>query len=461
MAATYDLVIRNGMVVTADGSFAADVGIRGETIAQIGGEMTGGREIDAAGKLVMPGGIDAHVHLTPTLEMLSGPRWCDDFASGTRAAAAGGITTVGNMTFPRGSETLSEAIAREAAEAARDAIVDVLLHPVLTDPATQPLTDIPVLAAEGHTSLKFFMSFGGFTTDPAPYLDAMRLAREAGMLTLIHCEDAAMMDFACRRLLAEGRGAIANYPPSRPIAAEVSATARAVAFAELTGAPTYIVHLSCAGALDEVRRGRARFPGLWIETRPLYLYLTEERFSEADGAKYVGQPPLRTPADVAALWRGLAAGEIDTVCTDHAAWRYADKVFPGVDVATVRPGVADLETLMPMLFSEGVVKGRLTAQRFVEVTSTNAAKLFGLFPRKGTIAVGSDADLVIWNQNRTKPVRAVEFQSNCDYSPYEGWEITGWPATTISRGEIVFDQGEILGTPGRGRLPRRGPTLAA
>jgi dihydropyrimidinase len=461
MAASFDLVIRSGTVVTSDSSYSADVGIRGETIAQLSGEMSGAREIDARGKLILPGGIDAHVHLTPTEDMLSGPRWCDDFASGTRAAAAGGITAVGNMTFPHGRETLVQAIERDAAEAARDAIIDVFLHPVLTDPSTQPLSDIPALAAAGHTSLKYFMSFAGFTTDPAPYVDAMRLARDAGMITLIHCEDAAILTYACERLLAEGTSAIEHYPKSRPIAAEVSATARAVAFAELTAAPTYIVHLSCSGALDEVRRGRERHSGLWVETRPLYLYLTEERFAEPDGAKYVGQPPLRTADDVAAIWRGLAAGEVDTVCTDHAAWRYRDKVEPGMTVATVRPGVADLETLMPMLYSEGVVKGRITPQQFVAVTATNAAKLFGLFPRKGTIAIGADADLVIWDPTLTKPVRAADLQSNADYSPYEGWEITGWPVTTIGRGEIVFDEGRILGEPGRGRLPRRGPTLAA
>jgi dihydropyrimidinase len=461
MSGSFDVVIRGGTVVTADGSFSAPIGIRGETIAQIGGEMSGTREIDATGKLVLPGGIDAHVHLTPTEEMLSGPRWCDDFVSGTKAAAAGGITVVGNMTFPRGKETLVEAMDREAAEARRDAIVDVILHPVLTDPTTQPIADVTTLGEAGHNSLKYFMSFGGFATNPNPYLDAMVLARDANMITLIHCEDSAMLAHATNRLLAEGRGGIENYPESRPVSSEVSATARAVAFAELTKAPSYIVHLSSAGALDEVRRGRSRFPSLWIETRPLYLHLTEERFLEPDGAKYVGQPPLRTKTDIDAIWRGIAAGEIDTVCTDHAAWRYEDKVQPGLTVATVRPGVADLETQLPMLYSEGVGKGRITLQQFVAVSATNAAKLFGLFPQKGTIAVGSDADIAIWDPTLTKPVRAAEQFSNAGYSPYEGWDVTGWPVTTISRGEVIFDDGKVLGQPGRGQLPRRGPTLAA
>ena len=455
-----DLVIRNGTVVTADAEFAADVGIAGERIAQVGGPMRGREEIDAAGKLVLPGGIDVHVHLTLDEPPGDGPHWCDDFQSGTRAAAAGGITTVGNMTFPRPGETLRAAIEREVAEAERDAVVDVVLHPVLTDPATQPLDDIPALAEAGHTTLKYFMSFGGFETRPDVYLEAMRLAHDAGMLTMIHCEDAAMIAHATDRLMAEGQGAIANYPRSRPIAAEVAATARAVAFCELTGAPTYVVHLSCAGALAEVRRGRARGLPLFVETRPLYLHLTEERFAEPDGAKYVGQPPLRTPADVAALWAGLAAGEVDTVCTDHAPWRYADKVVPGMDVTTIRPGVADLDTMLPMLWSEGVGRGRISRQRFVAVTSTNAAKLAGLFPRKGAIAPGADADLVVWDPALSKPVRAVDLATNSDYSPYEGWPVTGWPVVTIGRGEIIFRDGKVIGERGRGRVPQREPTRA-
>lgn len=454
----YDLVVRGGTVVTADGMARADVGVRGETIAAIGEGLRGARELDASGKLVIPGGIDAHVHLTLSEPPDVVPHWCDDLYSGTRAAANGGVTTVGNMTFPWPGQTMLEAIERDAAAAARDAVVDVMLHPVLTDPATQPLSDIAELAARGHTSLKFFMSFAGFTTQPDVYPEAMRLAAEAGMLTLIHCEDAALLAYATGRLLAEERGAIANYALSRPVAAEVSATGRAAAFAEQTGAPTYVVHLSSAGALDEVRRGRARGVPLTVETRPLYLYLTSERFAAADGAKYVGQPPLRSPQDVAALWDGLASGEINTVCTDHAPWRYADKVVPGLTIETVRPGVGDLETLMPMLYSEGVAKGRISVNRFVALTSTNAAKLFGLFPRKGTIAPGADADLVIWDPHLTRPVRAADFVTNADYSPYEGWEVTGWPTTTISRGDVVAQDGRVTEARGRGRLLRRTET---
>jgi dihydropyrimidinase len=453
----FDLVIRGGRVVTAGSDSVVDVGVQAGRIAQLGGEMSGANEIDATGKLVLPGGIDAHVHLSLTEEMLSGPAWCDDFASGTAAAAAGGITAVGNMTFPRSGETLADAIARESADAEAQAIVDVFLHPVLTDPASQPLDDIESLAAEGVTSLKFFMSFGGFAVTPAPYLEAMRRAAAAGCITLIHCEDEAIMADALRNLVANGMTGIEHYPAARPVTAEAAATARAVAFAQETGAPTYIVHLSSEGALDEVRRGRERGAQLWIETRPLYLHLTEERFQEPQGEKYVGQPPLRTLHDRVSLWNALAAGEIDTVCTDHAPWRMADKITPGMDLRTLRPGVADLDTMLPMLFSEGVVAGRISAQQFVAVSSTNAAKLFGLFPRKGTIAVGSDADIAIWDPELTKPIRATDLQTNSDYSPYEGWAVTGWPVATIHGGEVVYRDGQVLGKPGRAGIVKRDP----
>jgi dihydropyrimidinase len=454
----FDLVIGGGRVVTESGDALADLGVRDGKIAQIGGEMRGAEEIDASGMLVLPGGIDAHVHFTPTEDMLAGASWCDDFVSGTAAALAGGVTAVGNMTFPRGAETMAQAIQRESEEADANALTDVFLHPVLTNPASQPLDDIERFAAAGISSLKFFMSFGGYATEPEPYLQAMRRARAAGQITLIHCEDHAIMANALRDLTEQGKVGIEHYPASRPVAAEASATNRAVAMAEITGAPTYIVHLSSELALNEVRAGRSRGVPLWIETRPLYLHLTEERFLEPDGAKYVGQPPLRTLRDRQSLWAALAAGEIDTVCTDHAPWTYADKMEFKTDINTLRPGVADLDTMLPMLFSEGVSAGRISLQRFVAASSTNAAKLFGLFPRKGTIAVGSDADLAIWDPNLTKPVRAETMHTKADYSPYEGWKVTGWPVTTIHAGEVVYRDGMVLAKPGRGGIIRRDPT---
>jgi dihydropyrimidinase len=460
LAERYDLVIRSGNVVTTGSAAVADLGISGGTIVQIGGPMSGEKEIDAAGLLVLPGGVDAHVHLTVPEEMLAGPQWCDDFVSGSRAAAAGGITSIGNMVFPRGDETLVQAMEREAAEAEAKSIVDVFLHPVLTNPAMQPISDVTALAAEGHTSLKFFMSFGGFAADPAPYIEAMRLAKAANVITLIHCEDEAMIRNSTEFLMANGKTKVANYPASRPIVSEVAAADRAIAFAELTGAAIYIVHLSSEAALSTIRDARARHEEIYVETRPLYLHLTEERFSEPDGEKYVGQPPLRRQSDRDALWHGLAQGEVTTVCTDHAPWLYEHKVFPGADLTSIRPGVADLETMLPMLFSEGVVKRGLSLQRFVEVSSTNAAKLFGLYPRKGAIAVGSDADLALWDPNLTKAVTAAGSQTKADYSPYEGWGVTGWPVVTVSRGEVVFDRGQVNAAPGRGVVLKRNSYLA-
>ena len=453
-AEIFDLVVRGGTVVTADSEIVADIGVVDGTVAAVAPGLRGRDEIDASGLLVLPGGVDPHVHFS-TMDPPGTPGWVDDFWSGTRAAAAGGITTVGNMIYPWPGQTLLQALERDRAAAERDAVVDVAFHPVLTDPATQPISEIPMFAELGHTSLKFFMSFGGFTVTPEPYLQAMRLAKEAGMLTLIHCEDAALLEDAMAVLVASGRTAPRFYPESRPVTVEAAATARAAIFAEQTQAPTYVVHLSSQGALDEVRRGRARGAPVWIETRPMYLFLTEERFAEPDAGKYFGQPPLRTPRDRDALWQALADGEIDTVATDHAPWRFADKTAPGLDITSIPPGVADLDVMLPMLWSEGVTAGRISRQRFVAVSSTNAARLLGLYPRKGTIAPGSDADLVVWDATESRPVQAAAFASNSDYSPYEGWPVTGWPRMTISRGEVIVRDGHVVASRGRGHVPRR------
>lgn len=455
----YDLAIRGGKVVTASSIEEADIAILGGKIAQIGGDFSATDEIDAGGKLVLPGGIDMHVHLTPaTLPDGGELGWADDFESGTRAAAAGGITTVGNITFPRPGEGLLDLVERIEDEAGRGALVDFVLHPVLLDPSVEVLSELPELTRRGHTSLKIFMVLGNFEGRSSEYLNAMRKAGELGMLSVVHCEDGCIIGHLTERLVASARTGVEHYSQSRPVFSEEVAVTRVVGFSEAAEAPVYVVHLSSAAALEACRRARSRGVPIYVETRPLYLYLTGERLLEQDGAKYVGQPPLRDKADVDALWNGLWSGDIQTFCTDHAPWTLEEKLDPGHTIETFPPGVADLDTLLPMLFSEGVGTGRISLHRFVEATSTNAARLFGLFPRKGTIAVGSDADITIWDPDKTRAVDSQTTQTNSDFSPYEGWSVAGWPWITIGRGEILYRNGEVVALPGRGELVPRGKT---
>ncbi len=302
------------------------------------------------------------------------------------------------------------------------------------------------------TSVKFFMHLFGFDAGASLYLRALDRAGQLGLLSLVHCEDAAIIALRTGRLVASGRTGLENFPASRPVAAEAAAVARAVAFAEAAGAPVYLVHLSSERAIEEVSAAQRRGVPVYAETRPIYLLFTQERFDGPDAPLYVGNPPLRQDTDVTALWRGLQTGTIATCCTDHAPWTREQKLDPALDVAHTRPGMADLETMMSSLYSEGVRPGRLSLNRFVEVTSGNAARLFGLFPGKGTIAVGSDADLVIFDPEATRTVRGAELETSARMSLLEGRTLTGWPRTTISRGEVVYHDGLVVAAAARGRL---------
>ncbi|MCJ7622131.1 MAG: amidohydrolase family protein [Anaerolineaceae bacterium] len=456
-----DIVIRHGELVTAAGPAGhADIGIQDGIIVQIGGALEGREELDADGKLILPGGIDAHVHLSfPPAWEKADPNWVDDFTSGSAAALAGGITTLGNMTFQGTGETPIAALQRESAKAREQAIADIFLHPVLAEVSPQVLDEIPKLLDIGCNSIKIFTVFPGFDSQVEGYLEAIRRANENGLITMIHCEDHALINDATERLVGESKSSLRYYAESRPIISEVVATQRAVAFAEATGAPIYIVHLSSARALDVCSEAQSSNLPVYVETRPLYLYFTRERFKDADGAKFVGQPPLRDQQDVDALWAGIRQGTIHTVCTDHAPWSLAAKLDPAHTITNLRPGVADLQTMLPVLYSEGVRSGRISLGRFVEVTSTNAARLFGLYPRKGEIAVGCDADLQVFDPNLTRMIEPSMLKSNSDYSVFDGWEVTGWPVATLRRGEIVFRDGKILGKPGSGLLVPRGATI--
>ena len=469
-AASFDLVVRRGTVVgprAAGHREIADIAVKDGRIAQIGGPMTGRDEIDARGLLVLPGGIDAHVHLVcaalrewAAADYPDEPVWVDDFWTGSLAAIAGGITSIGNMTMPLPGESMTEAINRDTAGASAEAAVDFFLHPILAGLGEATVEEIGKLATDGHNTVKVFLSHPDFAAGTPGLAEAVAAAGQAGSLTLLHCEDAGILKQAGQELIDAGHGTISHFPEARPVRAETEAVDQAIALARETGAPVYVVHLSSKAALDQCRAARAAGLPVYVETRPLYLYLTSERFAEPDAAKYVGAPPLREPADIDALWAGLADGDVDTLCSDHAPWTLAAKLDPALDVVTARQGVADLETLMPMLYSEGVATGRIPLTRFVELTSSNAAKLFGLYPRKGVVAVGSDADLALWDPGLTRVIDGTAMQSRAGYSVYDGWTVRGWPRFVIRRGQVVLADGLSLARPGQGQWLRRGRTQA-
>lgn len=456
----FSLVVRGGTVLTSGSKAVADVGVEDGKVVQLGRNLRGRRVLDAEGMYVFPGGVDVHVHFSPFKTPEPGAELqVDDFYTGSLAAIAGGITTIGNMTHQWLGETLHSALARDSDAAGRDASVDYILHPVLTYPTPEALSEISELATEGHNSLKIFLVYENFDAEVDRYLEAVRIAAASGMLTMVHCEDGPLIRFIQQRLLAKDNRSARYYPDSRPDFTEAIATERAIAFARAIGAPLYLVHLSAAVALERCRRARAEGLPIYVETRPLYLYLTRERFEEPDGAKYTGNPPLRETGDVQAIWHGLRNGDIQCLSSDHAPWTLRQKLDQSLDVTSLRAGVSDLETLMPMLFSEGVRTGRISLERFVDLTSTNAAKLFGMYPRKGTIAVGSDADLVVWDPELVRTVDGSSMRSNSGYSVYDGAQVHGWPVYTISRGDIVLEHSEVTAERGRGRWIHRGRAM--
>ena len=446
------LLIRGGRVVTSEGQRDADVRIRDGRVVEVGPGLAGEEEfvVEAGSLLVLPGGIDPHTHLSPP--------WADDFESGTRAALAGGITTVGCMTAPKEGESLLAAVEREETRAQEEAIADVFLHPIAGLPRAETKADFARLSESGRTSFKIFMVSSRFDENEAAYVDLIRHAGSLGMRTVLHCEDARILAEAARRLKSEAKTSLRNFPESRPVEAEVRAVERAVGIAETTGAPIYIVHLSSKAALEVAAAARRRGVPVAVETRPLYLHFTDDRFDGPEGPLYVGQPPLRKPADLEALWSGLAQGEVDTVASDHAPWTREQKLDPSLDIEKLRPGVANLQCMLPVLFSEGSRRG-LSLERFVALTSTNAARLFGLYPTKGTIAPGSDADLVLWDPTETREIDRGSLLSRAGFSLFEGFRVTGWPRIVIRRGEVVYRDGVVQAPKGSGRIAKRGATF--
>jgi dihydropyrimidinase len=445
------LLIRGGLLVTDERQWQADVRVRDGKIVEIGNNLQAGtppeRIIDAHGLQVLPGGIDPHAHLTPP--------WVDDYESGSRAALAGGITTIGCMVYGDVGESLVTVLQTQTKRAQEQAMADIFLHPYVWTALDQIPKELPRLPENGHTSIKIFMVSQEFARQEAQYIEIIGAAGRLGIVTLLHCEDAETLAQTAQELAERRHTSLYHYAKSRPVSSEVRAVERAIAICDQTKAPVYLVHISSREALILCRKAKKRGLPVYVETRPLYLYFTKERYHESDGPLYVGQPPLRDSDDVADLWQGISDGTIDTLGSDHAPWTREQKMESGLDIHNLRPGVADLQTMLPVFYSEAVVKRKMSLSRFVAITATNAAKIFGLFPRKGTLAVGSDADLALWNPREKYTLCREELMSRAGFSLHEGWEIFGRLYMTIRRGEVVAENGEIVALPGSGIVPRR------
>ena len=464
----FDLVIRGGTVATAADTMQCDVGIVGGIVVALGTHLgPGASEIDATGKLVLPGGVDAHCHLDQP--MAPPIRMADDFASGTRSAACGGTTTVIPFAAQTKGQSLRAAVDDYHQRATGKAVIDYAFHLIVTDPTEKVLREeLPALIAAGYTSFKIYMTYDDLKLDDGQILDVLEVARAHGAMAMVHAENADCIAWLTRRLEAAGRTAPRFHADSRPMAVEREATHRALALAEIVDVPILIVHVSAREAVEQIRWGRAHGLRIYAETCPQYLFLTAESLGQEGyhGAKCVCSPPPRDKANQQVIWDALADGLFTIFSSDHAPFRYDDPQGkkPGgneVPFQYIPNGIPGLETRLPLLFSEGVQKGIISLNRFVELTATNPAKLYGLYPRKGTIAIGGDADIAIWDAAKEVTITNAMLHHNVDYTPYEGMRIRGWPVLTLSRGEPVWDGVRPLGTAGRGQfLPCTLPDMA-
>jgi dihydropyrimidinase len=454
----YDLVIAGGTVVLPEGPMRVNVGVRGNLIAAISPEVMRARKtLQVPGKLVLPGGVDSHCHMDqPPWE---GRTTADDFRSGSLSALCGGNTTILPFAMQMRGQSLRRVVDDYHRLASQKAHIDYGFHLIVGDPSPEILaTELPELVEQGCTSIKIFLTYEGLKLGDYEVLNVLEFARREGVLVMVHAENDECVRWLTDRLIENRKTALRYHVSAHSEIGEREATFRAISLAELVETPIMIVHVSSGIVVEEIRRAQARGLPIFAETCPQYLFLSAEDIDTVDlcGAKCVCTPPPRVRANQPAMWRGVLDGTLAIFSSDHSPWNYADKIAGGPDTpfSKVPNGIPGIETRLPLLFSATQFDGRLTLNEFVDLTTTRPAKLYGLFPRKGVIAVGSDADFAIWDPDKRVTIRNELLHHAVDYTPYEGIEVRGWPIMTISRGEIVYAEDEVMSRAGRGQFLR-------
>jgi dihydropyrimidinase len=459
----FDLLIKNGMVYTAVDSFEADIAVKDGKIIALGQNLGNAeRVIDAEGMLVLPGGIDAHCHIEQ--ESSTGIMTADDFYSGSVSAAFGGNTTFLPFAAQHRGQSLREVVDTARDRARTKSVIDYGLHLIISDPTEKVLEEeLPALIKEGYTSFKVYMTYEMLKINDREMLDILALARKNGAMTMVHAENNEVITWITERLLTRGYHAPKFHAVSHAPIAESEASRRAIDLARLVDAPLLIVHVSEPEAARAILEARNNGLPIYGETCPQYLFLTAEDLNKngMEGAKYCCSPPPRDKAAQEAIWLGLRNGTFQVFSSDHAPYRFDEsgKFHAGANPSfkNIANGVPGLETRLPLLFSEGVLKGRLTLNEFVALTSTNAAKIYGLHPRKGSLAIGSDADITIWDPKWGRTITQDMLHDNMDYTPYEGMEVTGWPRIVIIRGRVAVEEETLKLDRGAGEFLKRTP----